>query len=419
MELFQQLGAEIEALWLEKNYNEELLPSIAKDALKRARLPEKLSAWDVIEWSLKQKEMPRQRDLPGRFAEPPITIYSGLRFHIDVYFWFEGTTAIHQHAFCGAFQVLMGSSIHSWYEFERHEVINTFCEIGEMSLKLCELLEVGDAQEIWAGKQYIHALFHLDQPSATICVRTDRSPLHLPQFSYLKPSVAIDPFFEQETVTKQLQILSAAFRAKRPEADRLAAEMLEASDLHTSYMILNQLRGLLGSNQLEQLFKLDSSTSRFDTFLEIVRKRHTKAGKAFEDVFGRFDMVDQILTRRNFVTEPEHRFFMALLMNVDGRERILSLVKQRFTDGDPIDKILDWVFDLAQTRVVSVENSNALGIADFGETEMFVLENMLRDKTDAEIEKVFLKENPTADATAATGAIAKIRGAAIFRPLLA
>ena len=116
MELFQELGAEIERLWLAQNYNEELLPAIAKDALKRADLPSKLSAWDVVEWSLKQKELPRQRDPRGNFGDPPITIYSGLRFHIDIYFWFEGTTAIHQHGFCGAFQVLMGSSIHSWYE---------------------------------------------------------------------------------------------------------------------------------------------------------------------------------------------------------------------------------------------------------------------------------------------------------------
>ena len=96
-----------------------MLPAIAADALRRADLPSKLTAWDVVEWALKQEELPPQRDLHGNFADPPITIYSGPRFHIDVYFWFEGTTAIHQHAFCGAFQVLLGSSIHSWYEFER------------------------------------------------------------------------------------------------------------------------------------------------------------------------------------------------------------------------------------------------------------------------------------------------------------
>jgi hypothetical protein len=53
-----------------------------------------------------------------------------------------------------------------------------------MSLKVCELLNVGDVQEIQAGRQYIHSLFHLDQPSATIVIRTEKSPLYLPQFAY-------------------------------------------------------------------------------------------------------------------------------------------------------------------------------------------------------------------------------------------
>src|SRR5437016_653898 len=187
MELFQRLGDEIERSWLDENYNEDLLPAITAEALKTADLPSKLSAWDAVEWTLKQSELPRQRDLHANFADPPITIYSGPRFHIDVYFWFEGTTAVHQHGFCGAFQVLLGSSIHSWYEFERRETINSFAEIGDMSLKVCEILEVGAVQEIQAGRQYIHSLFHLDEPSVTIVVRTDKSPLHLPQFSYHKP----------------------------------------------------------------------------------------------------------------------------------------------------------------------------------------------------------------------------------------
>src|SRR5205085_4227910 len=127
----RHLGVEIEDLWLATNYNETDFPAIASAALKRADLPSKLSAWDVVEWSLKEYELPRQRDLNARFADPPITVFSGLRFQIDVYFWFEGTTATHEHSFCGAFQVLLGSSIHSWYEFETREVINAFCELGD------------------------------------------------------------------------------------------------------------------------------------------------------------------------------------------------------------------------------------------------------------------------------------------------
>jgi hypothetical protein len=420
MELFDQLGAEIEDLWRATNYNEERLPAIAADALKRARLPEKLSAWDVVEWSLKQTELPPQRDLPGKFGDPPITIYVGPRFHIDVYFWFEGTTAIHQHGFCGAFQVLLGSSIHSWYEFDRSEVINTFTEIGTLSLKVCELLEVGDVQEtIWAGRQYIHSLFHLDQPIATIVVRTDKTPLYLPQFAYHKPSLAIDPFFEQATTTKKVQVLSALIRAKREDADAQIAALLETCDLQTSFMILSQLRGLFRSDQISKLFKLDEPRARFERFLDIVRERHGPAGASLGPVFHHYDHLDEIVMRRQFVTKPEHRFFMALLLNIDDRTRIFSLIKQRYPDADPIEKVLDWVFDLAETRVVGLEASNALGIPDFGNAEMFVLEKLLHGNSDDEIRSAFAAENPGADTSLADAAIAKVRAATIFRPLLA
>ncbi len=415
MELFEKLGEEIEALWLKQNYNEADLPAIAAEALKRADLPSKLTAWDVARWSLQQRELPPQRDLNAHFGDPPITIFSGPRFYIDLYFWFEGTTAIHQHGFCGAFQVLAGSSIHSWYEFETREVVNTFAEIGEMTLKVCELLEIGAVQEIWAGKQYIHSLFHLEMPSATIVVRTDRSPLHLPQFAYEKPNLAIDPFFEQPTTTKKLQILAAAFRAKHPEADRMATELLESSDLQTSFVILGRLRHLVGANQLEQLFKIEGSTSRFQQFLDVVSRRHGRNGEIFGPIFDRLAAIDEIVNRRSFVTNPEHRFFMALLMNVDDREHIFALIRQRFPDTDPIEKILDWVFDLAETRVIGVETSNALGIPNFGDAEMYVLEKILNGKSDDEILQGFSAETPGADATEA---LQKVRTAVIFRPLL-
>ena len=419
MDSFDKLGDEIESLWREANYNEEPFPALAAAALKRHDLPSKLSAWDAVEWSLAQAELPRQRDLRAGFGEPPVTMYSGPRFHIDIYFWFEGTTAVHQHGFCGAFQVLLGSSIHSWFEWTRRVGVNTFCEIGDINLKICELLEKGDVQEIWAGKKYIHSLFHLDQPSATIVVRTDRSPLELPQFAYHRPFLAVDPFFEQETTTKKLQLVAALIRALHPDADRLIAEWLSSSDLQTSFSILSQLRGLLRSNQLSQLFKLDEPKTRFENFLGIVAKRHGANGEIFRAVFERYDILDEIMKRRGFVTDPEHRFFMALLLNVDDRDHIFTLVKQSYPDADPLEKVLDWTFDLAETRVVGTENSNALGIPNFGEPELFALENLLQGKTDDEIKQAFAAESPRADETTITDAIAKIRGSVIFRPLLA
>jgi hypothetical protein len=418
MELFKKLGADIEILWRDKNYDEAVFPDIAAEALKEANLPARVSAWDVIEWTMRETVLPEQRDLPGRFGDPPITLYNSPRFHVDVYFWLEGTTAIHQHAFCGAFQVLMGSSIHSWYEFDRSEAVNTFTEIGNINLKLCELLSVGDVQPINAGKQYIHALFHLEQPSATIVVRTHKSPMFLPQFSYHKPFLAIDPFFEEPNTTKKMQCVTAMIRARFPRTDELIADWLRTADFQTTFQILSTLRTYLRSNQVDQLFNLSAPQNRFDAFLEIVRERHGERANVFPQVFAHHEKLDEILRRRSFVTHPEHRFFLALLLNVEGRQRIFSLVKERFPESDPLDKVLDWTFDLAQTRVLGENIPNALGIADFDDTDLFILENLLQDKSPEEIRTILETEYGSGKVENLPARIEKLQSSVIFQPLL-
>lgn len=423
MEIFQNLGAEVENLWRDKNYDETLFPAIAGKVLREANLPEKVSAWEVIEWTLNETNLPDQRDLHGGFGDPPITLYNASRFHVDVYFWLEGTTAVHQHGFCGAFQVLLGSSIHSWYDFDLQEKINTFTEIGNINLKTVDLLTVGDVQEIAAGREYIHGLFHLDQPSATIVVRTHRSPLHLPQFSYHKPFLALDPFFEEPNATKKLQCITALIRSKHPETDRLIAEMLEKSDFQTTFQILSTVRGFMQSNQLEQMFNLAAPQEKFEKLLEIAKNRHGERANIFPQVFAYQDKINEIIKRRSFVTDPEHRFFLALLMNLEGREQILSLIKERFPDSDAIDKILDWSFDLAQMRVLGLNIPNALGIADFDDFDLFVLESLLKDRTEEEMREALKNEYPNENTDELAKSLAerseKIRQSIIFQPLFA
>lgn len=418
MELFNKLGAEIEILWREKNYDEAVFPELAANALKSANLPAQVSAWDVIEWTMTETVLPEQKDLSGNFGDPPITIYNSPRFHVDVYFWLEGTTAIHQHAFCGAFQVLLGSSIHSWYEFDRNEAINTFTELGNINLKLCELLSVGDVQPINAGKQYIHGLFHLEQPSATIVVRTHKSPMFLPQFSYYKPHLAIDPFFEEANTTKKMQCMTALIRSKHPRTDEFITDWLKVSDFQTTFQILSTLRSYLRSNQIDQLFNLSAPQNRFESFMEIVRERHGERANVFPQVFAHLEKQDEIVRRRGYVTESEHRFFLALLLNVEGRERIFSLVKERFPDKEPLDKVLDWTFDLAQTRVLGENIPNALGIADFDDTDLFILENLLQDKATDEIQTLLETEYGSEKLENFPERLEKLQKAVIFQPLL-
>ncbi len=135
MKEFAELGALIERRWRERNYDEVTFPEIAAEALREADLPSKVSAWNIAEWAMREINLPEQRDLYASFGEPPITLFNSSRFHIDIYFWLQGTTAIHQHGFCGAFQVLLGGSLHCHYDFEQHERINFHCAVGKTNLK--------------------------------------------------------------------------------------------------------------------------------------------------------------------------------------------------------------------------------------------------------------------------------------------
>lgn len=420
MEIFQKLGEKIEKIWREKNYDEAIFPTISADCLKEENLPEKVSAWEVIEWTLKQSNLPEQRDPAGHFGDPPITLYNSSRFHIDVYFWLEGTTEIHQHSFCGAFQVLMGSSLHSWFEFETSEKINIFTEIGNLNLKTANLLTVGDVQKIDAGKNYIHGLFHLDMPSATIVIRTYRSPLHLPQFNYYKPFLAIDPFFEESDTTKKLQSISALLRAKHPNADQLISEWLEIADFQTTFSILSNLRHFVQNNKFDQQFNPSASSERFEKFMEIARTRHGEKANIFPKIFRHRENIEQIIRRRSYITDAEQRFFLALLMNVEGKSQILSLIKERFPDDEAIEKVLDWTYDLANTKVLGENVPNALGIENFDDIDLFVFEWLLQNQSLDEMKDSLQSNFPNDDVSAVAETIPerteKIKSAGIFKP---
>lgn len=422
MQVFQQLGREIEDLWRVKNYDEEIFPVIAAQALRDFNLPEKVSAWDAVKWTIGETFLPEQRDLPGRFGDPPITLYNSPRFHIDIYFWLDGTTSIHQHGFCGAFQVILGSSIHSSYEFETKEAINTFTELGDINLDDCELLNVGDVRKILAGKQFIHSLFHLDQPSATIVVRTYKSPLHLPQFDYKKPFLALDPFFDDPNLSKKLQSVTMMLRIKHPDADAMLAEMLEKADFQTSFTILGNTKHFLQQGQMESYFQIQNAENRFEKMFSIVRKNHGSLANDLLPVFAHQEKIGEIVNRRSYVTNPEHRFFLALLLNVEGREKISYLIKEKFPESDPTDKILDWTTELAQTKIFGSNLPNALGIADFNDFDSLVLEDLLKGLSVEQMRANFAQDYPHEDPESIEknllSRIEKIQSSVILKPLL-
>ena len=385
MQPFTELGRLVESRWRDQNYNEDLFPGIAAQALTEMNLSERVDPWEIIRWVHTTPDLPEQMDIEANFADPPLTVYVGPRFYIDVYFWLDGTTSIHQHAFSGAFQVLLGSSVHTQYRFEKDRELNAHFLTGKILFNDVSLLARGDVREINPGPEFIHSLFHLDRPSATITIRNYKTPRSSVQFSYAKPFLAYNPFFTDGSLKRKLQTVELLLKMKHPQADRFIGDLVESSDFQTTYLALKRAFQFLCHRELEEMLGLSRSTDRFQALLDRARCKHGELADLLLPVFEEDWRQDEITQRRATVNREDHRFFLALLLNVPDRATVLKLIKQKFPDKDAIDLVVGWIKELAATKIFGSRDPNVLGIGEFDDKHLFVFKGLLEGLTEEEI----------------------------------
>src|SRR5262249_36958894 len=129
---FHRLGAHIEALWSQSMFDERELPAIAERALLNDPPSVSISKEDIIAFVLAANDRGAPIYPDSKEAEPPIAVYVGRRFYIEVLFWIDATTDIHQHGFDGAFCVLEGSSVHSTYRFHESHRLSVRMLLGDL-----------------------------------------------------------------------------------------------------------------------------------------------------------------------------------------------------------------------------------------------------------------------------------------------
>ncbi len=130
-----------------------------------------------------------------------------------------------------------------------------------------------------------------------------------------------------------------------------------------------------------------------------------------------------IIRRRGTITSDAHRFFLALLLNIRSRAKVLELVRQRYPDQEPIETILDWVEELGRTRVLGSNETNALGLPEFDDSYVFVLECLLQGLDEEGIKRRATAEYPAdnaAELSTRVPAIAEtLKQSTLFKSLLA
>lgn len=378
MHIWSELGAGIEEAFRRVDYDEARFPAIAAGALRDAKLERAISHTDVLRWLLSAPELPPQDDLEGSFGHPPLTVYHGRRFFIQVIFWLEGTTSIHRHGFSGAFLVLDGAGLHTRYCFTPTRRVSSRFLIGDLRLEKAELLGRGDIVEI--TKDLIHAHFHLDIPAATVVVRTYHEDEATPQYDYRRPCLAIDPFYRDPVMTRKLQGLCFARNTQDERSYlALAAEVVAASDLHTAFAVL------------EQAQRGPGDPGRMAPLVSAAAVRHGAVVEALAAAL-REDLRARKLQRlRKGVKDAGLRFFLALLSSLPHRAAIDGVVRRRYPGARPREKLAVWARGLSGVEKIGVVLDDELNSQLFealldGCTSAEVLERLKRDFDPADVD---------------------------------
>jgi hypothetical protein len=400
---FQELGATILARWAQCDYEPRRLSDIACDAL-HARPPARHVTYrDIIAETIAAETIAPQPNLTANFGQPPLTVFAHPRFYIEILFWTTSTTAVHQHGFSGAFSVLEGSSLQSQYTFDIQERVNEQAFIGKMTLRDVTLLKAGDVEPIRSGASLIHSVYHLDTPSVTVVIRTHSDQDSRPQYEYHYPYLAIDPFHEDPVRTRRIQMLDLLHRLKSPEYVSAAQRAIEVSELLGTFRILTAAKR-----------HLREDADGFDALLQTSERRHGRLRScALQAVLDEGERIEIIASRRQIIKNRDHRFLLALLLNLRDRDVILTAIETWYPRTDARALVLKWARELSGTKTIGIE---------FDDLTLFIFERLL-DGADTpavlrSLEEEYLPEQVNAQRDDLISHCNELKNSIVFKAIL-
>ncbi|MFT4622148.1 MAG: hypothetical protein ACI8PZ_000804 [Myxococcota bacterium] len=316
---FRDLGDHIAARWRDRGLVPAALPEVAAAALRERPAQEHTSLAAVLDAVALGTEpaFVRQRDPSAAFGEPPITVYQGTGFCIEVNLWVNGTTLIHGHGFSAAFQVLHGSSLESRYTFQPRAAVGAHLRLGDLVLDRIAPLGVGDVREIPSGDAGIHALFHLDCPSATAVVRTHGDPGALPQWNFHQPGVAFDAAWPDALTPlerRQLQLVQSLLQFEG-DAVRVRSILQQARPAF-AYPLIGEVMAPVLLQPGTSLGAMEQALDRWYGWVDCP-ERDTLHAAAARRLYTRAG-----LRLREVLTDPDDRRVAGLLLTAPDRAAV-------------------------------------------------------------------------------------------------
>jgi len=318
LDYFCKLGEHLERAWDEVGRDEDSFSEVAASALRALPPGQGLDLEELVDAVLNPAiSAPSQLAPPGVFGQPGVTVFRGRGYLVDVYFWQQSLSAIHDHPFCGAFTLLQGCSIEAVYRFETHEDLGPRARLGNLSLVSLGLVEAGHVGAFGRRRHaLIHALLHVPVPSVSLVVRTERAEGYL---RYFPPGVALAMDAPAETFERPMQLLDTLRVSGHPGYTRRFEAFLRTADFETAFRILSRTWFGLDAQQRE-------------TWLNVARDRHGDRVELIRRALQRAEVDHAADMLRQRLADTDQRFIATALFLSNTRRELLGLLAARYPD---------------------------------------------------------------------------------------
>lgn len=311
---FAAQGAAIERQWRKAEFHPRVFPAIAEEAAAT------ITGIDLDDLLLQEST---RLDKTYRFSDFDLHVFVGDRFRIEMLYWATGPTSIHQHAFCGAFKLMAGRSMHVEYDFQQKKEVLPELLIGDMRVRSSEVLETGAVRRIEGGPAFIHANYHMVRPTVTMVIRTTHDGRFGPQFSYNYPHLATHPFAAKDRQTRQSRLVE--FIARTGNMDLLTRAIEHEWPDPTLEETLDILRLPIVMNNAERL----------ERELTKARERHPDVAAEIEASIHECVRLEAGETLRKRLVKSEQKFLISLLINLHDAPSILGHLAKEFPNESP------------------------------------------------------------------------------------
>jgi hypothetical protein len=209
---WSSVGEGIASAWGAAGRRQESFPEVAAEVLADCPAPLDKLAVPSLAW-MATAELPPQHNMGTGFGQPAVTVFRDDDFIVYLLFWFEETITVHDHRFSGAFSVVEGQSLQNVYEYQDAERLLPGLRSGVLECTKVETLGPGEVRLIPPGPGLIHSNVHFAYPAPTVSlVARTLVKSEAPQHFYSHGGLAfVDQGPSAETV-KRLQGFAASCR---------------------------------------------------------------------------------------------------------------------------------------------------------------------------------------------------------------